>query len=35
MEYTPKTRSWDKLAGVKAGIIIPIRRKNEEEFHYY
>ena len=35
MEYTPNTKSWDKLAGVKVGIIIPIRRKNEEEFHYY
>ena len=35
MEYTPNTKSWDKLAGVKMGIIIPIHRKNEEEFHYY
>ncbi|MDC0249615.1 hypothetical protein OAK24_01920 [Flavobacteriales bacterium] len=35
MEYTPNTKSWDKLAGVKIGIIIPINRKNEEEFHYY
>jgi len=35
MEYTPNTKSWDKLAGVKVGIIIPIHRKNEEEFHYY
>ena len=35
MEYAPKTKSWDKLAGVKVGIIIPIHRKNEEEFHYY
>ena len=35
MEYTPNTKSWDKLAGVKVGIIIPIHRKNEEKFHYY
>jgi hypothetical protein len=35
MEYTPNTKSWDKLAGVKVGVIIPIQRKNEEEFHYY
>ena len=35
MEYTPNIRSWDKLAGIKIGIIIPIQRKNEEEFHYY
>jgi hypothetical protein len=35
MEYTPNTKSWDKLAGVKVGVIIPIHRKNEEEFHYY
>jgi len=35
MEYTPNTKSWDKLAGIKIGIIIPINRKNEEEFHYY
>ena len=35
MAYTPNTKSWDKLVGVKVGVIIPIHRKNEEEFHYY
>ena len=35
MEYPPNTKSSDKLVGVKVGIIIPIQRKNEEEFHYY
>ena len=34
-EYTPKTRSWDNLLGINLGVIIPIHRKNEEEFHYY
>tara|TARA_B110000459_G_scaffold85528_1_gene95828 strand:- start:140 stop:871 length:732 start_codon:yes stop_codon:yes gene_type:complete len=34
-EYTPNTGSWDNLLGVNVGIIIPIHRKNEEEFHYY
>ena len=35
MEYTPNTGSWDNLLGINMGIIIPIHRKNEEEFHYY
>ena len=34
-EYTPNTGSWDNLLGINMGIIIPIHRKNEEEFHYY
>ena len=34
-EFTSNTGSWDNLLGVNMGIIIPIRRKNEEEFHYY
>ncbi len=35
MEYTTETRSWDNLLGINMGIIIPVHRKNEEEFHYY
>ena len=35
MEYTPNTGNWDNLLGINMGIIIPIHRKNEEEFHYY
>ena len=35
MKYIPKIKNWDKLAGMKIGVIIPIHRKNEEEFHYY
>jgi len=35
MEYTASISSWDNLLGINAGIIIPIHRKNEEEFHYY
>jgi len=34
-EYTPNTGSWDNLLGINMGVIIPIHRKNEEEFHYY
>jgi hypothetical protein len=34
-EYTPNTRSLDNLLGINMGVIIPIHRKNEEEFHYY
>ena len=34
-EYTLNTGSWDSLLGFSLGIIIPINRKNEEEFHYY
>ena len=35
MEHTPDKGSWDNLLGINMGIIIPIHRKNEEEFHYY
>jgi len=35
MEHTPTTSSWDNLLGINMGLIIPIHRKNEEEFHYY
>ena len=34
-EYYSSERSWDKLLGFKVEVIIPINRKNEEEFHYY
>jgi len=34
-EYTPNTGSLDNLLGINMGVIIPIHRKNEEEFHYY
>jgi len=34
-EYTSNTGSWDNLLGINMGVIIPIQRKNEEEFHYY
>lgn len=34
-KYYSGERSWDKLLGIKGEIIIPIRRKNEEKFHYY
>ena len=34
-EYYPNSKSWDKLLGFKIEIIIPIHRKNEEEFHYF
>ncbi len=34
-EYTPNTGSWDNLIGINMGVIIPIQRKNKEEFHYY
>ena len=32
--YSDK-KKWDKLLSIKAEIIIPIKRKNQEEFHYY
>ena len=35
MKFASTNMTWDKLMGVKAGIIIPIHRKNEEKFHYY
>ena len=34
-EYTSNIGSWDNLLGINVGVIIPIQRKNEEEFHYY
>jgi hypothetical protein len=34
-KYTSNIGSWDNLLGVNIGVIIPIHRKNEEEFHYY
>ena len=33
--YYSNTRTWDQLLGYKIELIIPIHRKNEEEFHYY
>ena len=33
--YYPKGRKWDNLFGISIGIIIPINRKNNEEFHYF
>ncbi len=35
MEHTPEKGSWDNLLAINIGIIIPIHRKNKEEFHYY
>ena len=34
-EYTSNTGNWDNLLGINMGVIIPIKRKNEEEYHYY
>tara|TARA_Y100000385_G_scaffold273707_1_gene315891 strand:+ start:594 stop:1325 length:732 start_codon:yes stop_codon:yes gene_type:complete len=34
-EYYSSKRKWDQLLGFKLELIIPIHRKNEEEFHYY
>ena len=34
-DYYADERKWDKLLGVKIEVIIPIQRKNKEEFHYY
>ena len=33
-EYYSSERNWDQLLGFKVEVIIPINRKNEEEFHY-
>ena len=33
--YYPKERKWDNLFGISIGIIIPVNRKNNEEFHYF
>lgn len=34
-KYYSSKRTWDQLFGIKIEVIIPINRKNEEEFHYY
>ena len=34
-QYYSSKRRWSKLLGLKTEIIIPINRKNENEFHYY
>ena len=34
-KYYSSKKTWDKLLGFKIEVIIPIHRKNEEEFHYY
>jgi hypothetical protein len=34
-EHYSSERKWDQLLGFKLEVIIPIHRKNEEEFHYY
>jgi len=34
-KYNDDSHQWDRLLGIHAGIIIPVQRKNEEEFHYY
>ena len=34
-EHYSSKRKWDQLLGFKVEVIIPIHRKNEEEFHYY
>ena len=34
-QYYPQENSWDKLFGIKVEIIIPINRRNNEEFHYF
>ena len=34
-ERYPNKRRWDQLLGFKLEVIIPIHRKNKEEFHYY
>ena len=35
MSYTSNKKNLDQLIGCKAGIIIPIKKRNEEKFHYY
>ncbi len=35
MRYNDDNANWQKIYGATLGIIIPIERKNEEEFHYY
>ncbi len=34
-EYYDSQRNWDQLLGFNFEIIIPIYKKNQEEFHYY
>ena len=34
-KYYDSLKKWDKLLGFKIEVIIPVNRKNEEEFHYY
>tara|TARA_B100000427_G_C15480498_1_gene582733 strand:- start:542 stop:1288 length:747 start_codon:yes stop_codon:yes gene_type:complete len=34
-EYYSQKREWVELLGFKIEVIIPIHRKNKEEFHYY
>jgi len=35
MSQTENKLRLDQLFGIHLGIIIPINRKNEEEFHYF
>jgi len=35
MQYTDQTLRRDILLGIRTGIIIPINRRNTEEFHYF
>jgi len=35
MSYTTEEKILDQLIGFKFGVIIPVQRKNQEEFHYY
>ena len=34
-QHYSSQRKWDQLLGFKFEIIIPIHRKNDEEFHYF
>ena len=31
----PDKRKWDNFLGLKFEVIIPINRKNDEQFHYF
>ena len=35
MQNTSENLRYDQLMGLKIGLIIPISRKNTEEFHYF
>jgi len=35
MQNTSENLRHDQLMGLKIGLIIPISRKNTEEFHYF